>query len=392
MGVLLHAWLGALAGAAPAMATPPLAPTPCGEIVREIDDSMRKTIVQGSPGMIAAAAFDGQPVFVRTLGWANLEHRVPLRRNNVFALASVTKQFTAAAILKLMEEGRLRLDDKVSKYIPELPQAGKITIYQLLVQTSGLPDYSEDPAGSPTKSVPKTPQQMLEWIARLTPALQFEPGSKWAYSNSNYVLLGLIVERVGKRSLAQYFEETLFKPAGLTATAFDNPRDVVFFRAQGYRKSKTAPSGFTNAEWISPTIPGAAGGLRTTADDLIRWSHALFSGRILTPATVRLMTSPGRLSDGRTTKLGMPEAWQKGLNADYAMGLFLTPTPHGPKLWHKGDIDGFSTWLSHYPDQRMTLVLLENSQSAEMDNAGIAEQVFKLRDRKCAGRPELIAR
>lgn len=311
MGVLLHAWLGALAGAAPAMATPPPAPTPCGEIVREIDDLMRKTIVQGSPGMIAAAAFDGRPVVVRTLGWANLEHRVPLRRNSVFALASVTKQFTAAVILKLMEEGRLRLDDKVATYVPELAEGRRITIYQLLVQTSGLPDYAEDPTGSPTKAVPKTPLEMVEWIGRLSKAMQFEPGSKWAYSNSNYVLLGLIAERVGKRPLAQMFEEMLFRPAGLTATAFDNPRDVVFFRAQGYRKSKTAPSGFTNAEWISPTIPGAAGGLRTTADDLIRWSHALYNGRILRPATVKLMTSPGRLNDGRTTKLGMPEAWQK---------------------------------------------------------------------------------
>ena len=390
MGVVLHAWLGGLAGAA--AATPPPPPTPCGEIVRAVDDSMRRTLVQGSPGMVVAAAFDGRPVLVRTLGWANVEHRVPLRRNSVFALASVTKQFTAAVILKLMEERRLRLDDKVAKYVPELPQGGRITLYQLLVQTSGLPDYAEDPAGSPTKSVPKTPLQMLEWIGRLTPALQFEPGTKWAYSNSNYVLLGLIAERVAKRPLAELFEAMLFKPAGLTATAFDNPRDVVFFRAQGYRKSKTAPSGFANAEWISPTIPGAAGGLRTTADDLIRWSHALFGGRILKPATVRLMTSPGRLDDGRTTKLGMPEAWQKGMNADYAMGLFVTPTPRGPKLWHPGDIDGFSTWLGHYPDQRMTLVLLENSQSADMDNAGIAEEVFKLRDKKCAGRPELIAR
>lgn len=340
--------------------------------------------------MLVEAAEAGKPFLLRVNGWASVEHRVPLRRESLFALASVTKQFTAAAILQLMEQGKLKLDDRLDRFVPELPQARRVTLYQLLVQTSGIPDYAEDPAGAKTKSVAKTPQEMVEWIGRLTPAFVFEPGSKWAYSNSNYVLLGLVAERVSGKPLRQLFEERLFRPAGLKATAFDDPRDVVLSRVRGYRKSKTDPSGFANAEWIHPTIPGAAGGLRTRADDLVRWTDALFGSRILRPATLKLMITPGRLSDGRTTKLGMPEAWQKGLNSDYAMGFFVTPTPHGTRLSHSGDIDGFSTWLAHFPQSRITIALLQNSESADMDRDAITARVFELRANGCGGRPELM--
>lgn len=333
--------------------------------------------------MLVEAAAAGKPFLLRAHGWANVEHRVPLRRDSVFALASVTKQFTAAAILQLMEEGKLKLEDPVAKYVPELPQGSEITLYQLLVQTTGLPDYAEDPAGAKSKSVPKTSEEMLAWIGSLTPRFHFEPGTKWAYSNSNYVLLGIVAERVSGKGLQELFEARLFLPARLTATAFDDPRKVIFSRVQGYKKSKADPSSFANAEWISPTIPGAAGGLRTTGDDLMRWTHALFGGRILKPETLKLMTAPGRLNDGRTTKLGMPEAWQKGLNSDYAMGFFVTPTPHGTRLSHGGDVDGFSTWLAHYPDSGVTVALLQNSESADMDREGISARVIELKENGC---------
>ena len=380
----------ALASSTLLKATPPPPPTPCNTALWALDERIRSSLVQGSPGMLVEAAVRGEPFLVRPTGWANVEHRVQMRRESVFAIASVTKQFTAAAILALMEEGKLKLDDKLSLYVPELPQASRVTLYQLLVQTSGIPDYSEDPEGSRTKSVAKTPQEMLAWIRTLTPELHFEPGTRWAYSNSNYVLLGLVAERVSGKPLADLFEERLFRPAKLRATAFDDPRDVVFFRVQGYRKSSSNPSGFGNADWISPTVPGAAGGLRSTGDDLIRWTHALFDGQVLKPDTVKLMTAPGRLNDGRTTRLGMPEAWQKGLNSDYAMGFFVTPTPHGIRISHTGDVDGFSTWLAHFPRTGVTIAAMLNSQSADIDKDGIAAGVFDLREKGCTGQPGLL--
>jgi CubicO group peptidase (beta-lactamase class C family) len=311
-------------------ATGPQAPA-CRVALEGIEASVQQTLGQGAPGMMVAAAVDGGPMLAMPRGRANLEHDVPLARGSVFPLASVTKQFTAALILSLREEGRLKLEDPLSRYIPELPQAGRVTLYQLLVQTSGLPDYSEDPAGSASKSVARTPAEMVAWIARLQPAFQFEPGTRWAYSNSNYVLLGLVAERAGGKPLAALFEERLFRPAGLKVTAIDDPTHVVTRRVQGYRRDRKAAAGFTNAAWISPTIPGPAGGLRSTADDLIRWTDALFGGRVLKPESLKLMLAPGRLNDGRTTRLGMPADWQRGMNADYAMGLFVTPGASGPR-------------------------------------------------------------
>ena len=348
----------------------------CPSSVAAIEASVRKTMAQGAPGMVVGVARAGEPLFVGTFGLADLEHNVPVIRDTVFRLASITKQFTAAAVLRLAEDGKVSLDDRLSRFVPELPQAGQVTLYQLLVHTSGIPDYAEDPAGVRTKSVARTPAQMVEWIAGLKPQFHFDPGTRWAYSNSNYVLLGVVVERVSGQSLAAFFAERLSRPAGLTATTFDEPRDVVLNRSQGYRRDKGSGGVYVNADWISPTIPGAAGGLRTTVDDLLRWSHALFSGRVLAPVTVTRMVSAGKLGDGRTTKSGMPDEWQRGLNSDYGMGVFVTDTSVGRRIWHAGDIDGFSTWLAHYPDVDVTIAVMQNSESADIDQSALHDALF----------------
>jgi CubicO group peptidase (beta-lactamase class C family) len=351
-------------------------PTLCEAAVSSIVASANRTMAQGSPGMLVQVARDGTVLFTGTYGLANLEHQAPVTKGTVFKLASITKQFTAAAILLLEEEGKLKVSDKLSRYVPEHPQADKVTLYQLLVQTSGLPDYAEDPSGSKTKSVAKTPDEMLAWISKLTPDFLFEPGSRWGYSNSNYALLGLVAERVSKRSLATFFDERLFASAMLNSTAFDDPADVVPHRAQGYRQVKGQTGTFLNADWISPTIPGPGGGLRSTGEDLVRWNHALFSGRILKPASLKKMIAAGVMNDGRTTKLGMPEDWQKGLNSDYGMGFFIKPTIAGPRIGHSGDVDGFSTWAAHYPSRGVTIVHMINSQSANMETDAIENAVF----------------
>jgi len=368
---------GSMMFAAPAQAS---ASSPsaglCPAAVRAIDASAAKTLAQGSPGMLVQVAKDGKVLFTGTYGLANVEHQAPVTSGTVFKLASITKQFTAAAILLLEEDRTLKLGDPLSRYVPELPQAEKVTLYQLLVQSSGLPDYSEDPSGAKSKSVAKTPEEMLAWIGKLTPSFLFEPGTKWGYSNSNYVLLGLVAERVSGRPLPTLMRERLFAPAGLTSTAFDDPADVVPHRAQGYRRSKAGPGNFLNADWISPTIPGPAGGLRSTGYDLVRWNHALFGGRILKPGSLKRMIAAGVLSDGRTTKFGMPEDWQKGLNSDYGMGFFIKPTRSGARIGHSGDIDGFSTWAAHYPSSGVTIVHMINSESATMDTDAIEAAVF----------------
>jgi D-alanyl-D-alanine carboxypeptidase len=360
----------------PSDGPPTQPPLLCEAAIDRIDASVARTLAQGSPGMVVGISRHGQPLFVRGYGVANLEHGVPVTPDSVFKLASVTKQFTAAAVLLLVEDGSLRLEDRVSSFVPELRQADRVTLYQLLVQTSGLPDYAEDPAGGKSKSVSRTLEEMVEWIGRLEPEFAFAPGSSWRYSNSNYMILGLVVERASGMGLWDFFEQRLFAPAGLANTAFDAPADVVPHRAQGYRRAKDAASGFANADWISPTMPGPAGGLRTTVEDLARWSDALFAGRVLSPASVETLASAGRMSDGRTTRYGMPEAWQKGLDSDYGMGVFLAARDGRRRVWHSGNIDGFSSWLAHYPGSGITIALMENSESADMDSAAIEAAVF----------------
>ena len=353
-------------------ATPQL----CKASGEAIDKLAAATMAQGSPGMIVEVARDGAVVFAGTYGLANLEHQAPITRDTVFRLASVTKTFTAALILSLSEDGKLSLDDPLRKHVPEFAVAKDVTLSQLLIHTSGIPDFAEDPAGDKTKSVAKTPAEMLDWIKALTPALQYQPGTKWSYSNSNYALLGLIAERVSGKPLADLYRERLFVPAGAAGLAVDDPADVVPYRAQGYRRIKGQPGKFRNAAWIHPTIPGAAGGLRGTADDLIRFSHALYGGGILNAASLRQLHAAGKLSDGRTTKFGMPLDWQKGLNSDYGLGLFIKPTPGGTRLAHQGDIDGFSTWMAYYPASKTTIVHMINSQSADMNTNAIEAAVF----------------
>jgi CubicO group peptidase (beta-lactamase class C family) len=362
----------------------------CKASAEAIDRLAAATMEQGSPGMIVEVARDGEVLFAGTYGLANFEDQVPVTRETVFKLASITKTFTAALILSLAEDGKLSLDDPLSKHVPELTQAKNVTIQQLLVHTSGIPDYAEDPAGEKTKPVAKTPAEMLAWIAALQPPRLFAPGTKWAYSNSNYALLGIVAERAGGKALTELYRERLFAPAGVTTLAVDDPADVVPHRARGYRRIK-GPGRFANAAWIHPSVPGPAGALRGTADDLIRFSHALYGGRILKPASLQRLQEPGRLNDGRTTKYGMPVEWQKGLNSDYGPGLFIKPTRGGIRLGHSGDIDGFSTWMAYYPASRVTIVHMINSQSADMDTDAIEAAVFSKPGGPCIGGRALIA-
>ncbi|MFY0536232.1 serine hydrolase domain-containing protein [Nannocystis pusilla] len=217
---------------------------------------------------------------------------------------------------------------------------------------------------------------MASCIAELQPPFVFEPGSSWGYSNSNYALLGLVVARASGESYPSFLARRLFAPAGLKHTAFDDPADVVPRRARGYRASKTEPGRYHNADWISPTMPGPAGGLRSTAGDLLRWHAALFDGRILSPASLARMTTPGRLADGRTTRAAMPAAMQAAWGSDYAMGVLVGSPDGRPRVWHSGDIDGFSSWAAYYPDQRISIVILQNSQSAERNEAAIERIVL----------------
>ncbi len=358
----------------------------CEQAINQIDSAAEKSLDQGGAGMVVLVGKNGRPVISRAYGFSNLEHGVPTTPETVFRIASVSKQFTAAAILLLMEDGRLDLDDPLSLYVPELPQANEITLYHLLVQTSGLPDYADDAAGNAAMSADRSSDEMIQWIASLEPRQLFKSGERWSYSNSNYALLGAVIERVSGKPIQIFFEERLFTPAGMEHTRFDEPSEIVPNRAAGYRRSAGTSSGFANADLLSWTIPGAAGGLRSTAGDLLIWNKALFSGQLISQASLAIMIAPGKLGDGRTTKHGMPEAWQEGLNADYGMGVFISNSAGGLRIWHSGDMPGFSSWLAHYPEQDAVIALLRNSESADMDSGAIENAAFTFISSGCPAR------
>lgn len=355
----------------------------CVTAEQAIDHAAQAMLDRGMPGIAIAVSRGGRTVLSRGYGIANIEDGVPVTPDTVFQLASVTKQFTAAAILSLVQEGQIGLDDPLSRYVREMPKARRITMRQLLVQTAGVHNFTDDAEGLRTKSVDRSPAEMLDWIAHLRPTLMFRPGSRWAYSNSNYVLLGLVIERVTGQRLQEAFAQRLFDPAGLEHTALDLPADLVPRRARGYRRAPEAPSGQIVADWVSPTMTWAAGGLRTTTGDMLRWSEALFAGKVVDPASLALMTQPGRLSDGRTVKHGMPDDWRRNLDSEYGMGLVLSQTPHGARFWHEGGIDGFKSWLAHYPDKNVTIAMLANTESVDLDAAAIEAAVFAAEPSTC---------
>lgn len=358
-------------------AVPPVLAAPlCPAAEAAIDATAARTLAQGSPGMLVGVYERGEPRFLRAYGLADLETGTAMRTTSVFRIASVTKTFTAAAVLALAEDGRLRLDDPLSAYLPGFPNGAAITIEQLLVQTAGLPDYAGLAAEQGTQALARTPEAMAAWVAELASTPLAPPGSAWAYSNSHYALLGRVLEIASGQSLAEVFNEKLFAPAGLRHTAFDDPADVVPGRVRGYRRHGGEAAGFANADAIHFSLPGAAGGLRSTLDDLARWNAALFDGRIVSDASLARMLAPGRLADGRRTGEGMPEAWRTGLGADYAMGLFRDEKPGHLRLWHSGDLPGFSTWVAHYPAHATTIVLAINSESADLDRAAVEAAVF----------------
>ncbi|MDG2520560.1 serine hydrolase [Caulobacter segnis] len=347
----------------------------CTSLGAAVDAFGQKTLSKGAPGLVVAVDAPGRTPVITAFGLADLEARAPMQPQSVFKIASLTKQFTAAAVLALAETGRVDLDRPVADYLPDQSFAGQITVRQLLIQTAGLADYAETLARDGTKSVRRTPDQMAAVIAELKPLQTFRPGEAWTYSNSNYVLLGLLIEKVTGASYGDFLHTRILERAGMTASAVDRMEDIVPMRVRGYSRAGRSPLQLRNADWIDPSVPGAAGSMRATASDLLAWSRALFEGRIVSRQSLELMTSPGRLSDGRTTREGMPQAWREGLQADYAMGLFRSASPLGARLWHTGDIDGFSVWMARYPEKDMTLVVLMNADFLDLDTASLEAAV-----------------
>jgi len=269
-------------------------------------------------------------------GYANLEWQIPDSPETKFRLGSVTKQFTAASILLLEERGKLKTDDLVKKYMPDAPAAwDKITIYNLLTHTSGIPNFTNFPDYHKSEAEPTTPEKL---VARFRDKpLDFQPGEKWDYSNSGYVLLGYLLEKISGQSYKDFLQENIFKPLGMNDSGYDSNSAIIPHRASGY---SPGPKGPENTGYIDMTIPLSAGGLYSTTHDLLKWEQGLFGGKVLSAASLQKMTTP--------------------FKNDYACGLGVRTINGHRLIEHGGGIEGFNTELAYYPDDKLTVVVLGN--------------------------------
>lgn len=282
---------------------------------------------------------DDQILLDKGYGYANLEWQVPNSPDTKFRLGSITKQFTAACILLLEERGKLKTDDPIKKYLPDAPTAwDHITIYNLLTHTSGIPNFTEFPDYESSEATPTTPEQL---VARFRDKpLQFQPGEDWHYSNSGYVLLGYLIEKITGQRYQDFVEGNIFKPLRMQDSGYDSNTAIIPHHAAGYSPSPTGP---VNAGYIDMTIPFSAGALYSTTHDLVRWEKALFAGKLLSAESLKKMTTP--------------------FKHDYACGLMVF-TSHGHKvIAHGGGIEGFSAMLAYYPDDKLTVAVLENLEA-----------------------------
>ena len=315
-----------------------------------LDDVAKGFAKPDAPGCAIGVAEKGKPPAFRAWGMAELEHKVPITPETVFEAGSVSKQFTAAAILTLVQDGKLKLTDDIRKYLPEMPSYGAtITIDHLLNHTSGLRDWGEVAAvaGWPRGSRTYSNLEALK-IASRQKALNYPVGSAYSYTNTGYNLAAVIVSRVSGQSFAQFSRERLFKPLGMTRTQWrDDFRRVVPGRAQAY-----APSvgGFQLAMPFEDVHGN--GGLLTTVGDLLTWDAAVAGGR-LGPAITAQLHEQAVLTSGR--------------KVEYARGLFIGSYKGFPTVSHSGATGGYRAWLGRYPEQGLSVAMLCNGADAPGD-------------------------
>ncbi len=336
-----------------------------------IDAMASALIADGTtPGLSLAVMRAGKLLHAKGFGSANLETNTPVTPETVFRVGSVSKQFIAAAIALLAEEGKLGYDDPLSHHLPLFPRAGDITLRQMLTHTSGLGNYTETQPPAAFFRQARTDYndaELLAAMANTSPLFKSEPGTAWAYSNTAYVLLGMVVQVASGQPYGEFLRRRLFEPAGLVDTAVDDAADVVHNRASGYSaKTPTAPGtqgGIRNAEYISMTFPGAAGAMRSTAADLCRWHAALLGDRIVKPATLQLMLTPARLKNGELPEAPVPPNAPQDAPRErvrYGFGLATGDFEGHTYVEHDGGIFGFISMLRSYQREKVTVALLVN--------------------------------
>jgi CubicO group peptidase (beta-lactamase class C family) len=317
------------------------------ELTAKIEQYMAARVERTQFNGTVLLAKDGKALFCRGYGMANLEHDVPCAPNTKFRLGSITKQFTAMAILILQERGKLAVTDKVNKYISAAPKAwDEITIHHLLTHTSGIPNYTSFPDF--VKSI-REPATIDEMIARFKDKpLDFKPGEKFKYSNSGYIVLGKIIDIASGKNYVAFLKQAIFDPLGMNDTGYDSFAAIIKNRASGY--SRLLGLAAANATYIDMSIPHAAGALYSTALDLLKWDRALDSEKLVPRKELEVMFTPFKDQYGY--------GWSIGNKFDQ------------PRYAHAGGIPGFVTDIQRYPQEKLLVVVLSNFETSRVGRIG----------------------
>jgi D-alanyl-D-alanine carboxypeptidase len=324
-------------------------------------DSLAATAlrVERLPSLSLAVARGSHLLIAKSYGLADVENEVSATTETVYRIGSITKQFTAAAILRLVEQRRIGLDDDITVYVPQFHARGHhVTVRQLLNHTSGLRSFTEVPAFAAKERLDLTDDDLLAVFQDKLP--DFEPGTNFLYNNSGYYLLAMAIERVTGRPYGAYMRDAVLGPLGLQMTSACDDVRLIRHRARGYT---LAGNQLQNASFISLAPPKGGGNLCSTARDLVKWTRALASGSFISRNSYVLMRSPGALSDGR--RIG------------YGFGLFLSALDGREEIFHGGGIEGFTGFVGFYPDADVTVVVLTNLDSAHLYDGHFARRLVR---------------
>jgi CubicO group peptidase (beta-lactamase class C family) len=325
------------------------------QLTKSLDGLFAGKFKQEEPGGEVLIARKGKIIYQKAFGSANLELNVRIQPGMTFEAGSITKQFTAVAILQLVEQGKLSLQDSLQKYVSDYPSKGHtITIENLLTHTSGIKDYMQLDYPEPyMERRDFRPKQLIDSFK--TFALDFAPGSAFRYSNSGYFLLGYIIEKVSGKGYYRYIEDNLLKPLALTHTYFDTSNIIIPGKVNGYAREG---AGFRKADFWSMTIAYAAGGLITNVEDLYKWHQGLYSYKIVKKETLEKAFMPYKLKDGITTT--------------YGYGWFIKDMGDIHSIEHGGAISGFQANEAYYPGQDLFIAMLYNCDNTPTNELTIA--------------------
>lgn len=327
-------------------------------MIDAIDAIVNPNVTPGAPGVAIGVVHDGALRDVRGYGLANLEWDTPIGPDTVFRLGSLTKQFTAMAIMLLWEENKLALDDALTTHLPAYPMGEQIiTVEHLLTHTAGITDYTGLPEFNEQRYPEDRAPAEIAAVFQQHP-LEFVPGARFRYSNSGYVLLGMIIEAISGVSYAEFVRSRIFAPLGMRQSSYLFNEPIVRQRASGY---VTTEQGYQNAPFATMTLPYAAGALGSSVQDLARWDRALREHRLVRPATLERMYTRVRLRDGGTVNYGF--GWMIG-------------TYEGRRVvYHGGGINGFVTSIYRWLDDHVTVIALANLVDHGLNVDAIARRV-----------------